>query len=74
MPARHRAVGEHRAFLVVEAQRLADAVQVVVHVVQPEGDAVRVAAARRRLHVAVAVAVASEKSALLCATGRRSTS
>ena len=58
---RHRAIGDYRALFVAEVQRLADAVQVVVHVVQPEGDAVRLAAARRRLHVAVAMPVAERE-------------
>ena len=39
---RDGAVGDHRALFVSEAQRLPDAVKVVVHIVDPEADAVLV--------------------------------
>ena len=45
MAAARRAVGDHRAFLIGEAKRLADAVKVIVEVVDPEADTVLVARA-----------------------------
>ena len=50
MAAARRAVGNDRAPLVAEAERLADAVQVIVEVVDPEANVVLVARADRLIH------------------------
>jgi hypothetical protein len=58
MAALGRPVGDHRAFLIGEAQRLADAVQVIVEVIDPEADVIVVAGADRLLHAQEPRAVA----------------